>query len=149
MEALQLPTRKERQLAKESKSQLDRISNKMKRSSKVIEIEIGNQNEHLKIPASAFQYLSSILEYMSQGRAVSVLSVDEELTTQEAADILNVSRPHIVKLSEEGKIPFHKVGRHRRIKLKDLLAYKKKFKKQQREALDELTAISQEEGLDY
>lgn len=149
MEAIQLPTRKEQQLARESKTQLDRISNKLKRSSKAIEIEVGDNNEHLKIPVSAFQYLSSILEYMSQGRAVSVLSVDEELTTQEAADILNVSRPHVVKLSEEGKIPFHKVGRHRRIKLKDLLAYKKKYKKQQRKALDELTRISRQEGLDY
>jgi len=149
MEALQLPTRKERQLAKESKSELDRISDKLKRSSKIIEIEVGDGKESLKIPASAFQHLSSILEYMSQGRAVSVLSIDEELTTQEAADILNVSRPHVVKLSEEGEIPFHKVGRHRRIKLKDLLAYKKKYKKRQRKALDELTRISQEEGLDY
>ncbi|NBC03768.1 MAG: excisionase family DNA-binding protein [Bacteroidetes bacterium] len=149
MDAVKPPTRKEQKAAKESKDILERISGKQKSSSETIEIGIAGEAEPVKIPVSAFRFLNTIIEHMAQGKAITVNPVDAEITTQEAADLLNVSRPFIVKLLEEGEIPFHKVGSHRRIKLKDFLAYKSQYKKDQREALDELTKISQELGLDY
>lgn len=149
MEALKIPTRKEQKAAKKSKDIVDRISDKHENSSENIEIALAGEAEHVKIPVSAFRYLSTILEHMAQGKAITVNSVDAEITTQEAADLLNVSRPYLVKLLEEGKMPFHKVGSHRRIKLEDLLAYKHQMEEERKEALTELTLISQELGLDY
>ena len=149
MEALKLPTRKEQKIARENKEILDRIAGKIKKSTKEIEIEIRGEEGSVKIPVSALKHLNTIINLIAQGKAITVNPVDAEITTQEAANLLNVSRPYIVKLLEEGKIPFHKVGAHRRIKLKDFLAFKNQYKKDQREALDELTRISQELGLDY
>lgn len=126
MEALKLPTRKEQKIARESKEILDRIAGKLKTSTKEIEIEVQGEKDSIKIPVSALQHLNTIIDLMAQGKAITVNPVDAEVTTQEAAGLLNVSRPYIVKLLEEGKIPFHKVGAHRRIKLKDFLAFKNK-----------------------
>jgi len=149
MEALKLPTHKEQKIARENKEMLDRIAANLKKSTKVIEFEVSGEKGPIKIPVSALKHLNTIINLMAQGKAITVNPVDAEITTQEAANFLNVSRPYIVKLLEEGKIPFHKVGSHRRIKLKDFLAFKHQHKKEQREALDELTKISQELGLDY
>lgn len=126
MKALKLPTRKEQKIARESKEILDRIAGKLKTSTKEIEIEVQGEKDSIKIPVSALQHLNTIIDLMAQGKAITVNPVDAEVTTQEAAGLLNVSRPYIVKLLEEGKIPFHKVGAHRRIKLKDFLAFKNK-----------------------
>ncbi|MEX0660376.1 MAG: helix-turn-helix domain-containing protein [Balneolaceae bacterium] len=149
MEALELPTRKEQQAARESKEKLDRISGKLKKSTKEIELGVRGEKDHFKIPVSAFRFLSTILEHMADGKAISIIPADTEITTQQAADMLNVSRPHVVKLLEEKALPFHKVGTHRRIKLKDLEAYRAKMEKDREEALTELTRISQELDLDY
>ena len=78
---------------------------------------------------------------------MQVVPVHAELTTQEAANILNVSRPHMVKLLEEGKLPFHKTGRHRRVLFADLMQYKAQREKESNEALQELADISQNLGL--
>jgi len=149
MEALKLPTRKEQRIAQESKEILNRIAGKLKRSSKEIEIEISGENDTIKIPASALKHLNTIIDLTAQGQAITVNPVDAEITTQEAANLLNVSRPFVVKLLEERKIPHKMVGSHRRIKLKDLLVYKQQMEKEREEALTELTRISQELGLDY
>lgn len=149
MEALKLPTRKEQKIARENKEKLERIAGKLKTSTKEIEISVRGEKDDFKIPVSALKHLNTIIDLMAQGKAITVNPIDAEITTQEAADLLNVSRPYVVKLLEEGKIPFHKVGSHRRIKLKDFLIFKDQYKKDQREALDELTRISQELGLDY
>ena len=83
------------------------------------------------------------------GNAVRVIPVHAELTTQEAADILNVSRPHVVKLMENGGLTFHKVGKHRRIKFIDLMEFKKKRELQSEAAMAELVRQAQEVNLGY
>ena len=105
--------------------------------------------EDLVLPGKYFAMLIDILSEISQGNAVSLIPIKAELTTQQAADILNVSRPYLVKLLESGKIPHHKVGTHRRIYFKDLLDYKKKIDKARSDTLDELAQLSQELDMGY
>ncbi len=84
-------------------------------------IEENGQEQVLEIPSTAYQLLIDILSQMAQGNAVTLIPVHAELTTQEAADLLNVSRPYLIKLLESNKIPFRKVGRHRRIRFEDVM----------------------------
>ena len=86
---------------------------------------------------------------LADGNSVSVVPVHAELTTQEAADLLNVSRPHFVKLLEDGLIPFHRAGKHRRVKFADLMHYKQERQRISTEALDELAQQAQELGMGY
>jgi excisionase family DNA binding protein len=86
---------------------------------------------------------------LAAGRGLSIIPVDAELTTQEAANFLNVSRPFVVELLESGKIRFRKVGTHRRIRFEDVLAYKQASFKDRSKALDELTALAQKHKLGY
>ena len=86
---------------------------------------------------------------MSKGNAISLIPHHQEISTQEAAKLLNVSRPFLVGLLENGEIPFRKVGAHRRVKLTDVLEYKDQSDAKRLQALNELTALSQEEGMGY
>ena len=86
---------------------------------------------------------------MAIGNSVRVVPVHAELTSQEAADLLNVSRPHLVKLLEQGALPHHKTGRHRRGLFSDLMNYKQQRDEISRKALDELADLSQEFGMGY
>ena len=101
----------------------------------------------LLIPSAAYELLIDILSQMSQGNAVTLVPVHAELSTQQAANLLNVSRPYLIKLLDNGEIPYRKVGRHRRILAKDLYAYKEDIDTKRSQSLDELTAISEELGL--
>jgi excisionase family DNA binding protein len=115
-----------------------------------IQIVEGNAPpETVEIPAAALRLLVGILNELAEGHAVTLMPIQAELTTQQAADFLNVSRPYLIRLLEEGQIPFHKTGTHRRIFLRDLLSYKTKIKEQRRQSLQELTALSQELGMGY
>jgi excisionase family DNA binding protein len=105
--------------------------------------------EDLTIPVSALRLLVHILKEMAQGNAVTVVPVQAELTTQQAADLLNVSRPYVVKLLDEGKIPHRTVGKFRRVRFDDLMAYKKQNDKERLKVLEELTAQAQELDMGY
>jgi len=103
----------------------------------------------LVLPTSALRLLVDILGELALGNAVKVVPVHAELTSQEAADLLNVSRPHLVKMLEEGAIPFTKTGRHRRIRFSDLMAFKQQRDAESQEAMEALVRQAQELGLGY
>ncbi|AFZ15682.1 DNA binding domain protein, excisionase family (plasmid) [Crinalium epipsammum PCC 9333] len=101
------------------------------------------------IPAAAYKLLVEILAQMAEGNAVSIVPIKKEITTQEAADILNVSRPYFVKLLESGKIPYRKVGTRRRVLTTDVLDYKNQIDTQRMQTLMELAAQAQELNMGY
>lgn len=102
------------------------------------------ETDDLVLPGHVLQILLDVLSEMSKGNAISLLPRHQELSTQEAANLINVSRPFFVGLLENGEIPFHKVGAHRRVRLTDVLEYKDRNDQQRTQALDELAALSQE-----
>ena len=103
--------------------------------------------ESIVLPIAVVALLKEILEAIAAGNGITIIPQHAELTTLEAADILNVSRPYLIKLLESGKIRFRKVGTHRRIMMEDLMAYKEKSDRQSRMAMDELVTLSEELGL--
>jgi excisionase family DNA binding protein len=105
--------------------------------------------ESLSIPAPALRMLSEILSEMAKGNAVTLIPVHAELTTQQAADVLNVSRPHLVEIIEAGKIPFRKIGTHRRLLLSDVMKYKRRQKNKRLKALSQLVAQAQDLNMGY
>lgn len=105
--------------------------------------------EDLILPRQALVLLREILTQMAKGEGVAVIPKQAELTTQEAANFLNVSRPYLVKLLKEGEIPFKKVGSHRRVSFDDVKQYKIKQDEQSKQALDALAAQAQEQGMGY
>ncbi len=140
-----IPTQEDAALAVASSRSLSGSIGKSKSTS----IRLDNSNEVLEVPATALRILVDILDTMAKGEAVSIIPVHKELTTQEAATILNVSRPYLVKLIESGEMPFHKVGTRRRILFKDLMDYKQKRDKESMALANELTAEAQELGMGY
>jgi excisionase family DNA binding protein len=112
-------------------------------------MNIGAENLGLRLPRHFTSVMIEVLLEIAQGRSVSIGTEEEELTTGEAAELLNVSRPHLVKLLEEGEIPFHKVGTHRRVYREDVLEYKSRQREEAEEAMQNLTDQAQELGLGY
>jgi excisionase family DNA binding protein len=90
-----------------------------------------------------------VLAELADGRGVAVVPFDVEVTTQQAADLLNVSRPHVVSLLDKGEMAHRKVGARRRLRLEDVLAYRRASYQRSRQAVNELTRLTQELGLDY
>lgn len=114
-----------------------------------IEIRSHGVVETVTVPRPAFALFLQILQQMSEGRAVTIVPYNAELTTQQAAEFLNVSRPFVVKLIEENKLPARKVGNRRRVRFEDLVAYKQLDDERRSDALDALAAETQALGLDY
>jgi len=138
------PSASDAALAKESSRTL---APHVGKASLRIQVKNGAGDDELVLPPSAARLLLSILTEMGRGNAVSVASIEAELTTNQAADLLNVSRPYLTKLLDDGAIPFRKVGTHHRVMLQDVLAYKKATFTKRHAALDELSALDQELGL--
>lgn len=137
-----VPTKADAALAAEASRTLARHRKDALR----IKLEDG---EELALPTGVAELLNHVLTEMSQGNAVTLIPVHAELTTRQAADYLNVSRPHVVKLIERGDIPHHKVGTHRRIRFRDLEAFKASHEARRRDALARLAAEAQDLGIGY
>jgi excisionase family DNA binding protein len=112
-----------------------------------IRLSVEDDGEELVVPRGAVELLARILAHMAAGHGVSVVPTHAELTTQQAADLLNVSRPHLIGLLEAGEIDYRKVGKHRRIKVSSLLEYMRADDHRRRTAADELSTLTQEMGL--
>lgn len=101
----------------------------------------------IEVPVSALRMLVDILANMAEGNAISMVPIHAELTTQQTADFLNVSRPYVVGLLERGDLPHHKVGTHRRVRFSDLMAYQQAQLAKSKARLAELAKLDQELGL--
>jgi len=145
LENIKKPSKEEQLTAMESYSALASMLKELQAENP--EIEIDETDEKIKIPRSALQLLAKILEAMSQGKPISIVPIATEMTTQAAAEFLGCSRPHLVKLLETGKIPYTKVGKHRRVKFEDIANYKSEMKAQQRDLLIKIMKSDEESGL--
>lgn len=141
------PSEDDVRVARRSAPMLQRM---LKRKSAVsLTVEQDDQATDLEIPPVVLQMIGMILGELAEGRGVALAAIDREVSTGRAAEILNVSRPHLVKILESGKIPFRKVGSHRRIRLEDVMEYKARQDAETDRAFDELVAQAQELGLGY
>jgi len=107
---------------------------------------VGPDGRQVELPDTVQELLLKILKNLQQGKAVSIVAEQQDLTTQRAANILGVSRPFLVGLLEDGHVPFHMVGSHRRVYLRDLLAYKHRRDSARHEAIDRMAKAEQEAG---
>jgi excisionase family DNA binding protein len=108
---------------------------------------VGADGERLELPRVVFRLLKDIVRNMQLGRAIVLIPENQQLTTQRAADLLGVSRPHLIKLLEAGELPYHKAGSHRRIYLEDLAAYQKRRDRERKAALNRIAKEAFESGL--
>lgn len=144
-----LPTEQDIRLARESSRILSTL---LLTGAETRQIDIHDDQgtvRTVRIPGAAMRLLQEILTEIGQGNALSVIPIHAELTTQEAADVLNVSRPFLIQLLEKGEIPFHRVGTHRRLYYQDVITYRKRIDADRHKALEELAAQAQELGMGY
>lgn len=140
-----LPSQEEVILARETSRKLAQSIE----PEQIISLKIKGKEGELDLPASAVRLLLDVLEQMANGNAVTLTPLHTELSTNQAATLLRVSRPFLIKLLEEGEIPFRKVGRHRRVLAKDVLAYRQSIFEKRSKALDELTDQAQDLNWGY
>lgn len=145
METLERISKDEQKMAFESYDALASVIRQLKSNDPEIEVE--ETGEKIKIPIKALKFLGDMLKAMSEGRFISLMPVATEVTTQQAAEILGCSRPHLVKLLENGAINFTKVGKHRRIKFEDVLQYRKESKAAQKKHITDIMSFDEETGL--
>lgn len=140
------PTAKDAAIARASGQSLSRFAHKNRPLT--FRVEAGEE-QPIELPASAVALLMDILEAMASGRGVTIIPENAELTTVEAADVLNVSRPFLIKLLDSGAIPHRKTGKHRRIRMEDVMDYKIKIDREREAILDKLVAEAQEHDMGY
>ena len=142
---LVMPTDKESALAAETGRQIASI---IINGAETVRAHFGSKGAAtVDLPVAAVRLLLDILDQMARGNAVTLMPVHAELTTQQAAALLNVSRTHLVQLLDEEKIPHRKVGTHRRVRAEDVLTFRRETERARRKALDELTDLDEELGL--
>lgn len=142
-EPLPPPTEADARLARESSRKLGPLSKH------TLRVRIEGSNELVELPSGAVRMLVDLLAEMAAGHAVTLIPIHAELTTQEAADLLGVSRPFLIDQLEKKAIPFRKVGSHRRIRFGDLQGYKQRIDAERKKALDDLAAEAQHLDLGY
>lgn len=144
-----LPLEKEVEAAVQGQRELASLLSTKFETQRIDIFDKEDKLHRLVLPTSALRLLVDILGELALGNAVKVVPVHAELTSQEAADLLNVSRPHLVKMLEDGAIPFTKTGRHRRVRFSDLMAFKQRRDEQSQEAMEALVQQAQELGMGY
>lgn len=141
------PSERESRLARTSKQLLSRYAREdQPLTLRVIDAE---QDQPIELPAGAVALLMDILGAMASGQGITLIPENVELTTVQAADILNVSRPFLIKLLEDGQIPYRKVGKHRRIRMEDVMNFKQAIDRERESVLDQLVADAQEQDMGY
>ena len=146
---LELPVEREVEAAVQGQRALAAYLSAQSDTQRIQIFDANNQAHQVDLPTSALRLLVEILSELAAGNAVKVVPVHAELTTQEAADLLNVSRPHLIKLLEEGALAFHRTGKHRRVRFADIMQFKAKRDAASEQAMRELTRQAQELNMGY
>jgi len=144
---LNLPDPHESELAQRGQRELAAYLSTKLQTQRISIVGEDDKTHTIELPTSAMTMLVEVLGELAAGNAVQIVPVHAELTTQEAANILNVSRPHMVKLLEKGNLPFHKIGRHRRVLFADLMEYKKRRENENLNAMQALADQAQDTGM--
>ena len=141
------PTERESIIARTSRQLLSRYA----REDQPLTLRVidADHDEPLELPAGAVTLLLDILGAMASGQGVTLIPEDAELTSVQAADILHVSRPFLIKLLDKGQIPYRRVGKHRRIRMEDVMNYKQAIDQEREAVLDRLVADAQEQDMGY
>jgi excisionase family DNA binding protein len=141
------PSEREAIIAHTSKQLLSRYAREDQ--SLTVQVMDADHEEPIELPAGAVTLLLDILGAMASGQGVTIIPEDAELTSVQAAGILHVSRPFLIKLLDEGQIPYRRVGKHRRIRMEDVMNYKRAIDQQREAVLDQLVAEAQEQDMGY
>jgi excisionase family DNA binding protein len=144
-----LPSPEEAAIAKISSQELSAFIETRAESQELSITDTAGNAHALNVPVAALRLLVTLLTELGEGNTVQLVPVHAELTTQEGADLLNISRPTFVKLLDDGQIPYRMTGNRRKVKFVDVRAYQEQLEAQRLETLDELSALDQELGMGY
>lgn len=134
-------------VSEDERASLEQVASLLEQSSPEETRLIGANGQQVSLPEPLLHVLHQMVSYLAHDRIVTVIPLSKDLTTQQAARLLNVSRPYLIKLLEDGVIPYTLVGTHRRIRYRDLLEYKQRMDAEQQQALEDLTQLSEAFGL--
>ena len=144
-----LPTAEESYLARSCSQGLSAVLDTRGDSQEISLTDREGVAHKVSVPVSALRMMVELLTQLGEGNMVKLVPIHAELTTQEAADLLNVSRPTLIKLLDEGALPYHRTGNRRKVLFSELQAYKEQKKRDRLIALDELSELDQEQGMGY
>ncbi|WP_391852432.1 excisionase family DNA-binding protein [Vibrio cyclitrophicus] len=147
--ATKLPSAEEMALAKLGSQELSAVIEINGEAQRINVVDKSGKTHEITIPASALNMMIEVLTQLGQGNSVSITPIHAELTTQEGADMLNMSRPTFIKLLDSGDIPFSRTGNRRKVAYADLMEYKHRLEEDRLTALAELSALDQEMDMGY